>query len=256
MTTLLNDPSGDRSRFGERSKTPSKNLTGTLTKSLVLGAVLSVAMASHSWAVGQQSFRVRFGVFQPDGESAYWFDKELDFFGDIEEFEDTAVGIDYVAELNPLMSLLVSADYYYGEVPQSYRDYEGPGGSSIVHDTSLSITPLTVGLAFNLTPRRSPFRVFVGAGGGIYLWRLEEIGDFIDFDIVPPEIFFDRFKDEGEEFGYYLLAGLEVPVGRSLSFVADARFDQVETTLGGDFRGFGKLDLSGSRYTFGIGWRL
>jgi hypothetical protein len=238
--------------FCDRSKNSSK----TLTRGLILAAVLLTALASQAWAVGQQSFRVRFGVFQPDGESAYWFDKELDFFGDIEEFEDAAIGIDYVAELNPLMSFLVSADYYYGEVPQSYRDYEGPAGSSIFHDTSLSITPLTVGLSFNLTPRRAPLRVFVGAGGGVYLWRLEEIGDFIDFDIVPAEIFFDGFEDEGEEFGYYLLAGLEIPFGRNLSFVADARWDRVEATLGGDFEGFGELDLSGSRYTAGIGWRL
>lgn len=239
------------------SKTPSMaSLQGTLAKSAICAVVLSIALASHAWAVGQQSFRVRFGVFQPDGESAYWFDKELDFFGDIEEFEDTAVGLDYVADLNSLMSFLVSVDYYFGEVPQSYRDYEGPGGSSIVHDTSLSVTPLTVGLTFNLTPRRAPLRFFVGAGGGVYLWRLEEIGDFIDFDVDPPEIFFDGFEDEGEEFGYYLQAGLEVPFGRNLSFVADARWDEVETTLGGDFEGFGELDLSGSRYTMGIGWRL
>ena len=107
-----------------------------------------------------------------------------------------------------------------------------------------------------MTPARAPVRLFAGAGAGIYLWRLEEVGSFIDFDGLLPEIFDGRFVDEGETFGYYFQAGLEIPVGSSLSLIADSRWDEVEATLGGDFDGFGDIDLSGARYSFGIGWRF
>lgn len=227
-----------------------------LVVSALFGCMGSILLASTAWGTGQQSFRVRLGLFEPDGDSIYWRDKELDFFGDVSDFEDTVVGIDYVMDVHPILSLIFSMDYYQGESEYSYRDFVEPGGRGIFHDTRLDITPLTFGLAFNLTPPRSPVRLFVGAGGGLYLWRLEETGDFIDFDVFPSEIFFGRFVVEGEEFGYYLHAGLEVPFGRSLSFVADARWDDVDADLNGDFAGFGTMDMSGARYSAGIGWRF
>ena len=218
-----------------------------------LGLILGL---SQVLAAGQQSFRVRIGLFQPQGESAFWEDKEVDFTGQIGDFEDKVVGVDYVAELNPVLSLILSTDYYQSEVEQAYLDYETFDGGDIYHDTALDITPLTAGLMFNLMPEGAPVRMFVGAGGGLYMWRLEEFGSFIDFDVQPSEIFDGRFVDEGEAFGYYLQAGLEIPLGSSLSLIADGRWDEVEDSLSGDFEGFGDLDLSGARYTFGIGWRF
>ncbi len=220
----------------------------------LLSTVAVLVFATEAAAIGQQSFRIRAGVFQPDGESSYWLDANDVFFGSIDDFEDATVGIDYVVAITPMLDFILSSDYYGTEVAQAYRDFEDANGFDIVHDTLLDVTPITVGLIVNLAPPRAPVRFFVGAGAGVYLWQLEEVGDFIDFDAQPLDIFFDSFIDDGAEFGYYLQAGLEVPFSRQLSFVADARWDDVEADLSGDFRGFGELDLSGVRYTAGIGW--
>ena len=53
-----------------------------------------------------------------------------------------------------------------------------------------------------------------------------------------------------EAFG---LAGLDVPLTQSWSFIIEGRYRWAEDTLGGDYAGFGDLDLSGYELTGGFG---
>ena len=59
-----------------------------LSIALIVGAIALTAFASSAAALGQQSFRIRVGVFQPQGDSSYWIDSQDVFYGDIGEFDD------------------------------------------------------------------------------------------------------------------------------------------------------------------------
>lgn len=218
--------------------------------------VLGLALLAPSPAAADATVRLRLGQFTPDGDSRYWNESEDVFLGSVDDFQGVFGGLDFVWDVNPFLGVMTSIDASSEDVDLEYRDYEDASGFPIVHTTSFQVVPLTVGLLFRLAPEQSPVRPYVGVGGGFYAWNLEEDGEFIDFGPNPPEIFRDRFEDNGTPFGYYVLAGLEIPVGHYFSVLVEGRLDEAEDTLQGDFAGLGKLDLSGTRIGAGIAWRF
>lgn len=202
------------------------------------------------------AFRLHVGDFQPEGDSEYWDDKFKDFTGGIDDFENVSFGADYLLSLNRNLGLLFSGNYYQGDRTQAYRDFVDNFGDDIRHDTTLEVTSLTAGLHFSFLGPDAPIIPYVGAGGGLYVWRLEEDGDFIDFGSVNDTIFSASLKSEGEAFGYYGLVGLEAPITNRISVFGEARWTRVDDELDGDFEGFGDIDLSGREFLAGISWNL
>jgi opacity protein-like surface antigen len=197
--------------------------------------------------------RLRFGAFRPEGDSQYWHDKELDFTGTASDLQGPIGGIDYLLRLNHHFSLMLSGSYYEGNATQSYRDFVDNSGHRIRHDTTLGIGSATLGVVYHFTGRGAPVSPYVGAGAGGYFWRLQENGDFIDFN-HNNDIFNSRLRSDGTAFGGYLLVGLEAPITRNVSLFAEGRWTQVKDDLRDDFEGFGRLDLSGREVTGGIAW--
>jgi opacity protein-like surface antigen len=214
------------------------------------------AFAQRHFPERDGAFRIQFGQFRPEGDSAYWEDAETLFTGEPSDLEDAVLGMDYILPINRRISVLFSGSVYSGETTRSYLDFEDNFGNRIRHDATLDIASATVGLMVHLTPPRSAFSPYLAVGGGAYPWSLEENGDFIDFRTSPPEIFTARLNSEGVGFGYYWLAGLEAAITPRLSLFAEGRWTQVDDELDDDFEGFGKIDLSGRQASFGISWNL
>src|SRR6185295_2744668 len=226
---------------------------------VLFGSALAAAAVQAQVPSGpiEQSVRLRLGSFRPEGDSQYWQDKEADFTGGKgSDLEDAIGGIDYHVELGDHLGLMFSGSTYQGQADPSYRDFTDSRGGEVSHTATLDIASLTAGLVFHLTGRNAAFRPYVGAGGGLYAWRLEEDGRFIDFTPPPPTIFRADSVAEGEAYGYYGLAGFEVPVGRSWSFFAEGRWHQVDDELGDDFATFGTIDLSGRDVSAGVSYRF
>jgi opacity protein-like surface antigen len=225
---------------------------------IILAAPATAGPAPHTsrghWGE-EQALRVDLGAFRPDGESSYWEDKAIDFTGDAEDFEDAAVAIGYVRFLGPRLGLAVSGSFYEPlSETQEYLFFEDERGFPIYHVTDLETYSLTLGFLFHLARRDAAIVPYLGIGGGVYFWRLTEVGDFIDFSTPSLEIFFDFFEDEGSTLGYYYQAGLEVPVARNWSVYAEGRWQKAEDDLGGDFEGLGEIDLSGRTIAAGVSW--
>ncbi len=202
------------------------------------------------------AFRLHLGSFRPDGDSEYWNDKAREFTGDMGDFENVSAGGDYLLSLNRHVGLLFSGNYYQGDTTQSYRDFVDNRGAEISHDTTLDVGSLTAGVVFSLTGPDAPIIPYVGAGGGLYSWRLEEKGDFIDFHSPHRDVFFSNPTSDGVTFGGYWMAGLEAPITPRLSLFGEGRWTRAKDTLEGDFKGFGDLDLSGREFVAGISWNL
>lgn len=229
---------------------------GLAAAGLVLAASAAEAQTYRRYG-GDNSLRFRVGMLTPDGESAYWLDNETVFTGEADDFEDIVVGGDFRFGIGERLGVMVSGDLWEGQEDQAYLDFEDSAGGDIFHTTTVDVGSLTAGLVFNLLPRDARLIPYVGAGGGFYFWTLTEEGDFIDFDDpLGPVIFTDLFEDEGEAIGWYGLVGLEVPVGPQWGLFAEGRWRSVEDELGGDFAGFGDLDLSGRELYLGASWRF
>lgn len=234
----------------------TKRFFSLLAATTALAFLAEPAFAQRHFPERDGAFRIHFGQFQPEGDSEYWRDAEDLFTGEPSDLEDASFGMDYLLPLNRRVSVIFSGSVYNGDTTRSYLDFEDNFGNRIRHDASLDIASATVGVVFHLSPPRSSFSPYVGAGGGAFPWRLEEDGDFIDFRTNPPEIFTARLSSEGVGFGYYLLAGLEASISQNLSLFAESRWTQVDDELDDDFEGFGKIDLSGRQVSFGLSWNL
>lgn len=223
---------------------------------LLLASVPALA-ATHTRPVDREGeFRLRGGIFRPDGESDYWRGVERDFTGEIKDFEDPSFGLDFLLPLNDHLSLNFSGSFYQGQTTGAYRGFVDDRGDRIRHDTTLDIASATAGLVLHFTGSDAPVRPYVGIGGGAYPWRLEEEGDFIDFGPNPDEVFSARLRSSGVAFGGYGLVGLDVPISRDVSLFAEGRWTKVDDELDEDFEGFGDIDLSGREVSFGVSWKL
>ncbi len=219
---------------------------------------LPAAAATRTRPVDRDGeFRIRGGVFRPEGDSDYWRNIENDFTGSaVKDFEDPSFGLDFLLPLSDRLSLNFSGTGYAGETTGAYRRFVDNRGDRIRHDTTLDIASATVGVVFYVTGQDAAVRPYIGAGGGAYPWHLEEKGDFIDFRPNPDEVFSARLKSDGVAYGGYWLAGLDVPISRDLSLFAEGRWTKVDEELDKDFEGFGKLDLSGREVSLGLSWKL
>lgn len=202
----------------------------------------------------EPSFRIQLGQFEPDGDSTYWVDSAIDFDRETDDFDDAAVGLTYVRPLGSRLGLQITGFFYEASEDLAYVAFEDQFGGDIVHTTEIELAAVTLGLIYKFAGADAAVIPYVGAGGGIYAWNLTEFGDFIDFSDPDLEIFDAFFEDEDEELGFYLNAGLEVPLAESWSIFAEARWDSAEADLAGDFQGLGELDLSGTSYSAGLSW--
>lgn len=223
---------------------------------LLVASMPAFAQGRRYYPEREGAFRIHLGAFQPDGESEYWEDKEADFTGSVDDFENAVFGLDYLLPLNRRLSLVFSGSVYEGDSTNSYRDFEDNFGGRIRHDTTLSIASGTVGLMLHLTGPDTTIQPYVGVGGGAYAWNLTEEGDFIDFGDPGRDIFFAELESDGVAFGFYGLIGLEVPITPRLSIFGEGRWTQADDELNGDLEGFGDLDLSGREFAVGLSWNL
>lgn len=219
---------------------------------LLVGAL--PATAQRGRYVPDHQIRIYGGVFEPDGDSQYWNDKQLDFSADAATFDDFTLGIDYARHLQGRLRLMFGGSGYSADVDQFYLDFVDTNGQTILHTTSLDIQRATAAIAFDLLPRRAPLVPYVGVGGGLYIWELTEEGDFIDFLADPLEVFPARFQDEGEAFGWFFVAGVDVPISSGFSIFGQARWHDADNDLEGDFATLGDLDLGGAEATIGFAW--
>lgn len=196
-------------------------------------------------------FRLRLGLYDPRGDSNFWDDNAAIFSGGPGDLQDAVFGGDLLWTVNPNLSFALSGEYFDGRTTQFYLD---PTLSDLGHETSLLITPLKAGIVLYPAGRRSGIIPYVGAGAGLYWWRYRESGNFWDFtnELVTNQ----TYTSDGVTVGYYLQAGLEIPVRPYWSFFVEGQWQHAKDTLDQDFAGFGDIDLSGTEVSAGFAWKF
>ena len=64
------------------------------------------------------------------------------------------------------------------------------------------------------------------------------------------------YLDSGSTLLWYLLAGVEVPIGDAWSLVFEGRWRNADDELEGDLAGLGTLDLGGTEISAGFSYRF
>ena len=82
-------------------------------------------------------------------------------------------------------------------------------------DIDLEVIPIEAGVTVNILGSEAPYKIYVGGGVGYYM---------LDTDA----------GDLDDEAGWYGLAGIQVPLGESVSVFAEGVWRQIEGTAEGD----------------------
>ena len=222
---------------------------------ILLASTASVATAP--WrppGPPERALQGRLGYFfLDDGDDGFWEDTESVFTLDASDFEDFGLGFSYVHSVRNKLEVGFNVDIFEETVRSEYREFVDQGGFPILHDSSLSLVPMTVDVRF-LPIGRYRLRpggrhivqptFYFGAGAGLVFWDYEERGDFLDFTFDPPVIFLDRFSDDGVALEVHGLAGVEIPVGPRTNLLFEGRYSFAEDDLGGDFSDLPEREIS------------
>lgn len=224
------------------------------TVATTLAATGADAQTRRPFNQNPNTLRVRFGEFEPDGDSIYWHQREADFTGGSSDFADDIWSVDYLRMLTERWGFLASIGGYEGDSTAAFRDFIDDRGNDILHTTELEIRSVGAGIVYHLFRRRATVIPFIGAGMAYYRYDLSESGEFIDFETL--EIFDGTFTADGDDWGWFWLVGLEVPLSNRFTVSGEYRWHRAEDELSGDFGGFGPIDLSGEELSLGVSYRF
>jgi opacity protein-like surface antigen len=124
--------------------------------------------------------------------------------------------------------------------------------------------PLTANLKAYLVPRgRSvgslayiPAKVvpWVGVGGGLEWYKLEQSGDFINMGTGV--VYNDRLTSSTWAPAVQGMGGVDVTLTPRIALTGDARYLWSRASMNDSFDGFDKIDLSGVSIALGVTFRL
>jgi len=234
-----------------------------------VGSIATAGPPAYPRWHSDNAVQVRLGGFFPDGGGELWDGNEAFFTMDASDFDGFILGFSLLHSVSEHVEIGLNLDHYDETSSSSYRDPipgfpdvipEDADGFPIVHDTRVATWPLTVDVRFLPWPRaRGPRSTqplfYFGGGVGIVSWKYEEVGDFIEFT-ANPVIIRDQFQDTGTAFEAHVLAGLELPLTPRTNALFEGRWSSADDELGGDFAGFGKIDLSGTSVFTGLSFRF
>jgi hypothetical protein len=182
---------------------------------------------------------------------------------DKSDFSGPSIGGELAVTLSPRLDLALQADYTGTSKGSDYRHF-AENGAPIRQTTTFKRVPVTANIRAYLVPRGReigklawiPASVvpWVGAGGGFMWYQFKQQGDFVDLSDLT--ISTDSFDSNGWTPTLQGMGGVDINLSTRLAFTADLRYHWARATLGEDFVGYNRIDLSGVSTTLGFTVRL
>lgn len=180
------------------------------------------------------------------------------------DFGAFTFAVDFGWKVAERVDVLLGFEYSYTSTQSEFRDYVDQDGIPITQETRLAQMPLTASLKLYLTPRGrqvgqyawvpASLLPYVGGGGGFTYYRLEQLGDFVDFRDLT--IFTDHFRSSGWTPSAHVFAGVDIKLNPGLGLVLEGRYQWASATLKDSFVGFQPIDLNGTRVMAGVAWKF
>jgi len=180
------------------------------------------------------------------------------------DFSSVTVGADLAIRVGPRTDVVLDVAYAGAQRRSEFRDWVDQQNLPIEQTTSFRRVPVTVSVKRYFTPDgRSigrfawvPARraAYVGIGAGWMWYRFRQVGDFIDFQTL--NVFPDEFESSSWTPVIHAIAGVDVALSPSFVLTGQGRFTWAKGSLGRDYVGFNRIDLSGLSVTAGLAVRL
>jgi outer membrane protein W len=163
-------------------------------------------------------------------------------------------GLEYESYFSRNLSFTIEGGYYEKTHYSQYSEYEYDDGTPIFQNLSLEILSLELDLKIYPIGHQRYFCPFIGAGVGIYHWKYEQWGEFINFDDDTVE---EGYADTSTYTpGFNVKGGFTFRIRRSVGISFEAKYQYLKGELSSFFEGFDKLDLNGVLFNLGINFYL
>jgi hypothetical protein len=190
-----------------------------------------------------------------------WYDFVTDHLTlENRDFNAPAFGVDLGITITPRVDAVIGFDFSQSTTGSEYRDFVDNNRLPITQQTRLREMNLSGGVRLALTERGREVGSFawvprtvvpyVGAGGGMLWFDVNQTGDFVDF--VDNSIFTDVFRSRGWAPSAHVFGGVDIRVYRRLFLTLDGRYLWAAGDLGSDWIDFDPIDLTGLRLAAGI----
>lgn len=235
---------------------------------LPIGTVLAVALlaqpaaAQDGYFFGSPKLSLGFhvGASRPDAQDDIYQFLTSELTLDKKDFTSATWGFDVAYQVHPRVDVQLSAGFAQSSKRSEFRAWLDENNQPIEQSTKLQRSPVTAGFKLYLMPRGRelgkyawvPNRLspYVGAAGGITWYRLEQEGDFVDYETL--DIFSDRVTSDGVAPTAHVFAGTEFWVIPRVAVNAEARYGWGTANLNNSFTDFDKIDLRGLQLTTGL----
>jgi opacity protein-like surface antigen len=191
-------------------------------------------------------FRLWAGGFFPTFGGTFWNNNFANNTGNRNDFQNVIGGGDFIFHFDRYNALMVSASYYQGSSNEQSRFFTDQFNNPIRQRLTLDVSSGTVAYALFPAGTHNAVIPYLGAGVGVYGWRLHT-----DSNGFGAPFAFGGPNGDSAEFGYFFVAGLEVPVSRHVALLVDGRYTQTPHN-DNNFR----PDLSGGQVEGGIAFHL
>ncbi len=242
------------------------SIRSTVPLALVILGIATTAFAQDSPIVNQSPSRFTeshawLGGTTLNGRSDFWDDNFQHFKASRGDLEGFVFAGDFIKHLDLHNALMLSSGFDFTSINEPSRDLRDHHGNPREHHLELATLSVTAGYVFYPAGTQRRLIPYVGAGGGLYMGQLQTYRssyttDDCDEDGNCRTAYIGSKDSFFATFGYFALAGLEVPVSSRTALVAEARYTQASARVGGDFKAHGDLDLSGTQYTLGLATRF
>lgn len=220
-------------------------------KKIVIMMLPIVVLLAGAANVEAASFNFKLGLFYPNMKSDLWEINMENLALSKQDMQDKYYAGEFEQFVGRNLSLTLEVGHYMEEHYSMYRDYEYDDGTPIYQNVALRVINMEAGFKFYPLGHRGKLSPFVGAGFGMYYWKFEQWGDFIDFvdDVINQDVY-----AESHAFtpGFNAKGGFVYRPSRSLGIGVEARYQNLKGELGSFFEGFEKLDMSGMSYALTI----
>jgi opacity protein-like surface antigen len=203
------------------------------------------------------------GQWLPNAHSDFWDDNFRNFDASRSRLDGFTFGADFIDHLDRHNALMVSSSFDWSSISEPARNVLDESGNPLEHHLDLATFSLTAGYLLYPAGTEGPVIPYLGAGAGLYGGQLRGYRSSFTTDDCDEEdncTTTTEFVDSNDSFfltfGYFALAGLEVPVTAHSALLVEGRYTVAHANLGGDFESNSHLDLSGGQYTAGLAIRF
>ena len=235
--------------------------------------VILLGLTAARPASAQQSLNLQIGVFVPTGSQSsngtVISSRDVNdvLAGDIpfldftmKDFNGPTVNGEWLFGVGDKVEAGLGIGFYSRTVPSVYANVVNKNGTEIQQDLKLRVVPFTATVRFLPLGQKAGIVPYVGAGIGVFAWRYQETGQFVDFS--DNSIFSGTFTGSGTTIGPVVLGGVRVPID-NWGIGGEIRYQHAKGDLPTD-QGFAggtsahgpTIDLGGFNFLFSINFRF